>query len=64
MQVGEASRVELGPMARLRLGIARLLLLDNPRLVLIDDADRFLTAVPRLPGAPERRGGSEGARQR
>ena len=50
--VGEASRVELGVGARLRLGIARLLLLDRPRLVLIDDADRFLDAVPRLPGRP------------
>ena len=50
-QVGEASRVELGPMARLRLGIARLLLLRAPLLVLIDDADRFATAVPRFPGA-------------
>ncbi|EFN57342.1 hypothetical protein CHLNCDRAFT_57175 [Chlorella variabilis] len=47
--VGEASRVDLAIMARLRLGITRLLLLDAPRLVLIDDADRFLTAVPRLP---------------
>lgn len=48
-QVGEASRIELAPQARLRLGISRLLLLDAPLLVLIDDADRFLTAVPRLP---------------
>ena len=42
--------MDLAIMARLRLGITRLLLLDAPRLVLIDDADRFLTAVPRLPG--------------
>lgn len=50
--VGEASRLELTPTARLRLGLARLLLLGSPppRLVLIDDADRFLTASPRLPG--------------
>lgn len=47
--VGEASRIELAPQARLRLGISRLLLLEAPLLVLIDDADRFLTAVPRLP---------------
>jgi 2-C-methyl-D-erythritol 4-phosphate cytidylyltransferase len=29
--------------------MARLLLLHRPLLVLVDDADRFLTAVPRLP---------------
>jgi ABC-type bacteriocin/lantibiotic exporter with double-glycine peptidase domain len=40
--VGEASRVDLSIMAR-------LLLLHRPLLVLVDDADRFLTAVPRLP---------------
>ena len=61
--VGEASRVELAPMARLRLGIARLLLLAAPQVVLIDDADRFLTAVPRLPGeSPAGRGGAGATR--